>query len=87
MYSPDKLSELSIIQLCGGVVAQLLERRTGTSIAQVRFPGAAAIFFSLESTFSTDFLTLFVHPRVQLYAFKSVCTLKILSSMSEFGGL
>ena len=44
----------------GGDVAQLVERRTGTPLRQVRFPGAARDSrppSSPESTFSADSLT------------------------------
>ena len=40
----------------GGDIAQLIERRTGTPLTQVQFPGAAQGFFFLESTFSADSL-------------------------------
>ena len=43
--------------------------------------------FLPESTFSADSLTVSGHPRVQSHAFTSVRTLKILQSVSEFGGL
>ena len=43
--------------------------------------------FLPESTFNADSLTVSVHPRVQSRALTSVRTLKILQSMSEFGGL
>ena len=33
----------------GGVVAQLVERRTGTPLTQVRFPGAARDFSPIVS--------------------------------------
>ena len=50
--------------------------------------GQGFFFFSLpELTFSADSLTMSVPPRVQPHALTSVCTLKILWSMSEFGGL
>ena len=42
----------------GGDVAQLVERRTGTPLRQVQFPGAARDFFPPESTFSADSLTV-----------------------------
>ena len=61
----------------GGDVAQLVEHRTDTSPTQVRFPGAAKGIFLPESAFSADSLTVSVHPRAQLHAFTSVCTLKI----------
>ena len=40
-----------------------------------------------ESTFRTDSLLVSVHPRVQSHALTSVRMIKILQSMSEFGGL
>ena len=61
----------------GGVVAQLVERRTGTPLRKVRFPGAARDFFLPESTFSADSLTVSVHPRSQSHAFIAMRTLKI----------
>ena len=57
----------------GGDVAQLVERRTGAPLTQVRFPDAAR-----ESTFSADSSTVFVHLRVQSHASTSACTLTIL---------
>ena len=46
-----------------GDVAQLVERRTGTPLTQVRFPGAVRQgIFLPESTFSADFLTVSVQP-------------------------
>ena len=61
----------------GGDVAQSVERRTGTLLAQVRFPGAARDT-SPRVNFSADSFTASVHHRVQLHALKSVCALKIL---------
>ena len=43
--------------------------------------------FLLQSTFSADSLAVSIHPHVQSHAFTTVCTLKILQSMSEFDGL
>ena len=57
-----------------GDVAQLVERRTGTLLTQVRFPGAARVFFLLELTFSADSLTVSEHHCVQSNAFTSVRT-------------
>ena len=42
--------------------------------------------FLPESTFSADSLPVSVHPRVQSHALTSARKLKILKSMSEFGG-
>ena len=71
-----------------GRKTQLVERRTAAPLAQVRFPGGAKDSSLLaESPFTADSFTLSVHPRVQSHAFTSVRSLKILSSMSEFGGL
>ena len=44
-------------------------------------------FFLQESIFSADSLTVSVHPRVKSYILTPVHALKILLSMSEFGGL
>ena len=48
--------------LRGGDVAQLVGRRTGTSLRQVRFPGAAKDFSLPESTFRADSVTVPVQP-------------------------
>ena len=40
-----------------------------------------------EFTFNADSLCFSIHPSVQLHALTSVRMLKILHSMSEFGGL
>ena len=78
-------------RLWDGDIAQLLEHRTGTPLTQVRFPGAArfvCLFFLSQSQLSVQTLSRgSVHPRVQSHATTSVRTLKILWSMSEFGGL
>ena len=71
----------------GWDVAQLVEHQTFMPLMQVQFPGAARDFFSQESTFSADSLLVSLHPRVKSHALTSVHTLKILLSMSEFGGL
>ena len=71
----------------GGDVARFVERRTAKPLRQVRFPGVARDFFLQESTFSADSLTVSVYPRAQPHALISVLKLKILLSMSEFGGL
>ena len=71
--------EVSVFLRCEkwcGNIAQLIERRTGTPLMRVRYPGAARDFLP-ESTFSVDSLTVSVRPRVQLHVFTSVCTLKI----------
>ena len=70
----------------GGDVAQLTECWTDTPLTQVRFPGAARDF-SPESTFSADSPAVSVHPRVQSHPLTLVRALKVLKSMSEFGGL
>ena len=71
-----------------GGVAQLVERRTGTLLTQVRFPGAARDFYLLqESTFSADSLTVSVHPRAQSHVLTYVLVLKTMYSLSEFGEL
>ena len=44
-------------------------------------------FFSQSLTFCANSLTVSVHPLVQSYALTAVFMLKILQSMSEFGGL
>ena len=49
----------------GRDVAQLGERRTGTTLRQVRFPRCGKRFLLQESTFSAGSLTVSVHPRVQ----------------------
>ena len=61
----------------GGDVAQLAERRTGTQLTQIPFPGTARDFS--PSTFSADSLTVLTPPlpRVKSHAFTSVRTLKI----------
>ena len=69
-----------------GDVAQLVKRRTGTPLGQVRFNGVAKDF-SPESTFGAVSLTVSVHPREQSHAFTSVLMLQILYSISELGGL
>ena len=68
----------------GGDVAQLAERRTGTPLRQVRFPGTARDFFPPESQLSVQ--TLFrcpYSPSVQSPAQTSACTLKIPSIGSD----
>ena len=65
------------LELKGGGVAQLVKRRSGKLLTQVRFPGAQGIFLP-ESTFSADSLTVSVHPHVQSQALTTVRTLKIL---------
>ena len=71
-----------------GGVAQLVERRTGTLLTLVRFPGAARDFCLLqESTFSADSLTVSVHPRAQSHVLTYVLVLKTMYSLSEFGEL
>ena len=60
----------------GGDVAQLVEHRTGTSLTQVRFPGAARDF-SPKVNFQCRLSYGVRTPRVQSYAFTSVCALKI----------
>ena len=57
---------------CDGDVAQLVERRTGTPLRQVRFPGAARDFFLPESTFSADSLLLSVLPPCAIACF-NIC--------------
>ena len=71
----------------GGDVAQLVEHRTGTSLTQVRFPGAARDLSSRVNFQCRLSLTVSVHPRVQSHSFTYVRTLKIPYSMSAFGGL
>ena len=58
-------------------IAQLVERRTGTLLKQVRFSGAAKELLP-ESTFSADSLTMSVHSRVKPQALASVRTSNIL---------
>ena len=65
------------IQTAIGGVAQLVERRTGTPLRQVRLPVRQKILHP-QSTFSADSLTLFLHPRVQPHALTFVRTLKTL---------
>ena len=60
----------------GGDVAQLVERRTGTPLTQVRFPGAARDFSARVNFYCT--LRVSVHPLVQSHALTSVRILKIL---------
>ena len=75
-------------QKLGGDEAQLVEHRTGMLLTQVRSPGAARDFSPrVNFNFSADCLMVSIHPRVQSHASTSVCMLKILWSMSEFGGL
>ena len=66
----------------GGDVAQLVERRTGTPLRQVRFPGAARDSRPPPpppSQLSVQtLLRVSVHPHVQWHALTSVSTLKIL---------
>ena len=65
----------------GGDVAQLLERRTGAPLRQVRFPGAARDFFFFFSFFFSSPKSMFsadLHPRVQTLALTFVLMLKIL---------
>ena len=59
----------------GEDVAQLIERRTGTPLTQVRFPGAARVFFFFfsQSQLSVQTLTVSVQPPC---AIVSVSTLK-----------
>ena len=75
-FSPHLLkTEVDVI----GGVAQLVERRTGTPLRQLRFPGAARDFF-LQSQLSVQTLLRCPHsPRVQSHALTSVRTLKIPS--------
>ena len=65
-------------------VAQLVKRRTGTPLTQVRFPVAAGDF---PPGVNFQCRLCYVHLRVQSHALTSVWTSKILGSMSEFGGL
>ena len=60
----------------------------GPSRHQHRFdsPEQQDIFFP-ESTFSAYSLSVSIQPRVQLYALTSVRRIKLLQSISEFGGL
>ena len=70
-----------------GDVAELVEHQTGAPLTQVQFLSAARDFSPLVNlTVQTLFRCLYT-PHVQLHALTSVCTLKILWSMSEFGGL
>ena len=80
------LPTLSSRAFRGGDVAQLVERRTGTPLTPVRFPGAARDFSPSQLSVQT-LLRVSVHPRVQPQALTSERTLKIPWSMSEFGGL
>ena len=71
----------------GENVAQLVEHRTVMPLTQVRFPGAASdapprVNFSMQTL-----LRVSIYPRAQSHALTTVRTLKILLSMSEFGGL
>ena len=59
-----------------GDVAQLVERRTGTPLRQVRFPGTARVSLP-ESTLSVESLTVSVKPPVQFHALTSVRTINI----------
>ena len=59
---------------------------TGTPLMQVRFPGVARDF-SPRVNFQCGLLHVSIHPCVQLHVLRLVHTLKILQSMSEFGGL
>ena len=78
---------IKVANFRGGDVARMVEHRTGTSLTQVRFPGAARDFFS-PSQFSVQILLrVSAHPRVQSHAVKYMRTLKILWSVLEFGGL
>ena len=78
MFSPDgTLISASAAPHCGahtkqwgGDVAQSVERRTGTPLAQIRFPWQREICLPV-STFSVDSLTASVHPRVQSHALTS----------------
>ena len=68
-----------------GMYLSWLEHRTGTLLTQIRFPGAARVFpprVNFQCRFSYGVRTT----PCQLHAFTSVRTLKILLSMSEFGG-
>ena len=62
-------------------VAQLVERRTGTPLTQIRFPVAARDFS--HSHLSVQTLLRFCTPLVQSHALTFVRTLKIPSSMSR----
>ena len=61
-----------------GDVAQLVERRTGTPLRQVGFPGAERGFCPRGQLSVQTLLTVSVHPRVQPHALTAVRTLKIL---------
>ena len=61
----------------GGDVAQLVERRTGTPLRQVRFLGAARDI-SPSQLSEQSLLRVSVHPRVQPLALTSVRKLTIL---------
>ena len=58
-----------------GDVAQLVERRTGTPLRQVRFPSAERDF---SARFRVDSLSESGHFRMHSHALTSVRTLKIL---------
>ena len=53
-----ELSKDPLLKTRGWGIAQLVERRTGTPLRQVRFPGAARDF-----SFDADSLTVSAHPR------------------------
>ena len=71
-----------------GVGMQLSWQSVGPALCRRRFDSPVQQrIFPPESTFSADSLTVSVHHRVQWHAFTSVGTLKVLQSMSEFGGV
>ena len=60
----------------GGDVAQLVERRTGTPLTQLRFPRGRTGFFSQGQLSLQILLRVSVHPRVQSHSLTLVRTLK-----------
>ena len=67
----------------GGDVAQLVERRTGTLLRQVRFPGAAKDFCPRVNFPVQTLLRCPYSPWVQSHALTSVLMLKIPSTGSH----
>ena len=82
---PPPLSE--IMPLCTGAgIAQLLQRpteKTGTVLTRVRVPGAAKKLFPHSQLSGFSALRCPYSPRVQSLASTSVCTLKILNTVSH----
>ena len=77
---------MEINRHCGGDVAQLVERRTGTPLTQVRIPGAARDFSPTVKLFSADSFTRVRTPPCAI-ACIYICAQVKNPVVLEFGGL